>query len=97
LYKQVFPTETGRGGLTHISKRFLMRSLCKGEQQSNWEKRPLRLMQIHYAALDSYCEILIWDQMRIEAAEQGVQLTSFLTDLNDSGKGRKKKGKEEGL
>lgn len=45
---------------------------------SNWEKRPLRLSQQHYAALDAYCLISIL----IELAKIGAENTEESIDLH---------------
>jgi hypothetical protein len=35
--------------------------LDKTQQRSNWARRPLNALQLHYGALDAHCEVLIWD------------------------------------
>ena len=45
--------------LSEICREFFGKPLCKYEQCSNWELRPLRQSQLHYAALDAiYCSLL---------------------------------------
>ena len=48
----------------------LGKPLCKGEQMSNWELRPLRKSQMHYAALDAACLPPILKILAVEAAKQ---------------------------
>jgi len=45
--------------------------LCKVEQISNWDRRPLRLTQQHYASLDAFCLIRIIDRLEQIAKDNG--------------------------
>ncbi len=49
--------------LTDTVKHFMKEPLCKSEQSSNWENRPLRLRQLHYAALDAYVLVMLYNIM----------------------------------
>ena len=46
--------------LNTICKNLYNSELCKVEQCSNWNERPLRLRQLHYAALDSHLLLSIY-------------------------------------
>jgi len=57
LYK--ISTLESTKSFSEICKEFFGKPLCKYEQCSNWELRPLRQSQLHYAALDAiYCSLL---------------------------------------
>ncbi len=40
----------------------LGKELCKAQTLTNWQRRPLRKNQLHYAALDAYVVIKIYDK-----------------------------------
>ncbi len=46
-----------------VCEKVLGKNLCKYEQCSNWEKRPLRESQLHYAALDAIICCLIFKKL----------------------------------
>jgi ribonuclease D len=65
LYKKLFPDykESGGFSLANVVQRLTGKKLCKVEQMSNWEKRPLRESQKHYAALDSWILIEVVEKL----------------------------------
>ena len=49
--------------LKDLCQKFLGKKLCKYEQCSNWENRPLRKRQLHYAALDALVCISLYKKI----------------------------------
>lgn len=53
-----------------MTKFYLNLEICKGERLSNWENRPLRKSQTHYAALDAYVLVKLMEAVIEEAAKK---------------------------
>lgn len=49
--------------MQRICTEYFGKRLCKVEQCSNWEIRPLRKKQIHYAALDAFILLKLYNQI----------------------------------
>ena len=57
LYRMAIPDFKEKGGIglaAVTANLFAGKKLCKAEQMSNWENRPLRYSQEHYAAMDAW-------------------------------------------
>ena len=61
IYKQKYLEKCQ--SLKIVCETLLNKSLCKYEQCSDWNKRPLSKCQIHYAALDALVCILLYKNM----------------------------------
>lgn len=55
--------------------------MCKGEQCSNWENRPLRKSQTHYAGLDAWILPQIVLAFEPIVAEKGLEMSKFITKI----------------
>ncbi|KAK3600347.1 hypothetical protein CHS0354_015943 [Potamilus streckersoni] len=69
-------------GLSELVRRCFGKPLCKKEQMSDWEKRPLRQSQIIYAALDAYVLLEVYDHLCSQARQQNltkVDLEPFIS------------------
>mmetsp|Transcript_50245 Transcript_50245/g.83659 ORF Transcript_50245/g.83659 Transcript_50245/m.83659 type:complete len:597 (-) Transcript_50245:1349-3139(-) len=67
IKKKLSLTSTKReGGLATIVRHILQQRLSKREQLSNWSRRPLRIAQLQYAALDAKIEIEIYHKLVVE-------------------------------
>ncbi|EGT44429.1 hypothetical protein CAEBREN_01896 [Caenorhabditis brenneri] len=49
-------------GLSFLCEKLLGRPLDKTEQCSVWDRRPLRNLQLRYAAMDAYCMLLLYEK-----------------------------------
>jgi len=62
----------GQQSLTKVAEKIFEKPMCKVEQMSNWERRPLRKTQLHYGALDAYVLVGIIKKLREKSVADGV-------------------------
>jgi hypothetical protein len=65
------PQVSAPKSLSDVCRLVLGRPLSKRMTMSNWNARPLSSAQISYAALDAWCLVLIWRELRGPAAGLG--------------------------
>ncbi|DAZ93735.1 TPA: hypothetical protein N0F65_007361 [Lagenidium giganteum] len=53
----------GSLNLSGVAKKYVGKPLDKRARMSDWERRPLTRAQLHYAALDAYILVLIYNNM----------------------------------
>uniref|UniRef100_A0A914CMN6 3'-5' exonuclease domain-containing protein n=1 Tax=Acrobeloides nanus TaxID=290746 RepID=A0A914CMN6_9BILA len=70
----------GKIGLSNLSMRMLGGGLDKREQCSVWDRRPLRDLQLRYAALDAFCLIKIYERCLDWSNALGIFLYTILID-----------------
>ena len=62
IYKKIFPKQK-YSSLAFISKSILGKEICKEQTLTNWKLRPLRDNQMHYAAMDAFVVLKIYDKL----------------------------------
>ena len=62
---------------------------------SNWERRPLRLSQEHYAALDAYTLIDIFDFLQKELSFKEVDISCYSKSIEEVKEGSPKPKKSK--
>lgn len=62
LFLEKYPSKK-KSCLKYVTQTLLNISLCKVEQCSNWNNRPLRQAQLHYAAMDALICIKIYKEL----------------------------------
>lgn len=67
--------------LQNMVKAYLNKDICKFNQMSAWNQRPLRKSQIHYAVLDSFAPLLIYEKI-IQMSEKEKK-NLMCRELND--------------
>ncbi|XP_059616804.1 exonuclease mut-7 homolog [Phlebotomus argentipes] len=75
--------------LSNLVYLCLGRKLDKSNQFSNWEKRPLRQDQIHYAALDAFCLLEVFDVIGGILTRLGYDFGEFINNILTESRGKR--------
>ncbi|KAF7669556.1 hypothetical protein LDENG_00155470 [Lucifuga dentata] len=88
--------DSAEKGLSLLVQQVLGRPLDKTEQMSNWQKRPLRVSQIRYAAADAYCLLDVYSALSSNPAEFGLpaDLRTISSCSSEKNVDKKQKGKQ---
>jgi hypothetical protein len=68
--------------LANMCMDILNKPLCKKEQMSNWDIRPLRMKQLHYAALDAYVLLLLHESFEKAKITEVTEVTEVADITN---------------
>ena len=71
VFTKCYP-DSKRSGLAVCCEMLMEKKLCKQEQMSNWESRPLRFSQEHYAAMDAWVLVQLQDKLFDQAKKQKI-------------------------
>lgn len=67
--------------LSNLVKLCLGKKLDKSNQFSNWQQRPLRVEQMHYAALDAFCLFEIFDIIGEVITKMGISYEQLINNV----------------
>lgn len=56
--------------MSHICRKLLGKEICKAQTLTDWRRRPLRRNQKHYAAMDAYVVVRIYQRLLDQYGEQ---------------------------